>query len=91
MMSFHSRQVKSPEKPQVSINGANITYISYTKFLGINLTETLNWNTHVEVLATKLSKVFFVLKSTKEILTPKMILNIYFSKFQSLMRLGLLF
>ena len=91
MMSFHSRQVKSPEKPQVSINGTNITYISYTKFIGIYLTETLNWNTHIEVLATMLSKVVFMLKSTKDILTPKMILNIYFSKFHSLMRLGLLF
>jgi hypothetical protein len=90
-MSFHNRQAKFPAKPQVSINGTNITYISQTKFLGIHLTETLDWNTHLEVLATKLSKVIFIIKSTKEILTSKKILNISFAKFQSLMSSGLLF
>jgi hypothetical protein len=78
VMSFHNRQAKFPAKPQVSINGTNITYISQTKFLGIYLTETLDWNTHVEVLATKLSKVIFIIKSTKEILTSKMTLKYLF-------------
>lgn len=91
MISFHNRQAKSPIKPRVRINRTNLTCISQTKFLGIYITETLDWNTHINLLTTKLSKVVFAIKSTKGILTSQMVLNNYFAKFQSLMRFGLLF
>ena len=88
---FRSRQAKSPVKPQVRINGINLTYIPQTKLLGIYITWTLDWNTHINLLTTKLSKVVFIIKSTKGILTSQMALNIYFTQFQSLMHFGLLF
>ena len=91
VISFHNTQAMSPIKPQVRINGINLTYIPQTKFLGIFITETLDWNTHINLLTTKLSKAVFVIKSTKGILTSHMTLNIYFAQFQSLMRFGLLF
>ena len=81
----------SPIKPHVRINRINLTYIPQTKFLGIFITETLDWKTHINLLTTKLSKAVFVIKSTKGILTSQMTLNIYFAQFQSLMRSGLLF
>ena len=62
----------SPIKPHVRINRINLTYIPQTKFLGIFITETLDWKTHINLLTTKLSKVVFVIKSTKGILTSQM-------------------
>ena len=56
------------------------------KFHGIHITETLNWNSHVQSLAKKLSKVLFMIKPLKGILSPCMIQNIYFTKFQALFR-----
>ena len=52
---------------------------------------TLKWNTHIQILANKLSKVSFMIKSLKGILSPYMIRNIYFTKFQALLRFGILF
>jgi len=68
-----------------------LDYTAETKFLGIHVTETLKWKSHVQSLASKLSKVSFMIKSLKEILSPNMILDIYFTKFQSLLRFGILF
>jgi hypothetical protein len=68
IMSFHNRQSKFLIKPQVSFNKLNLEYVPETKFLGINITETLKWNCHVQSLANQLSNVSFMIKSSKEIL-----------------------
>jgi hypothetical protein len=84
-MSFHNRQTYFLVKPQVTFNKMNLDYTAEMKFLGIHITETLKWNSHVQSLASKLSKVSFIIKSLKEILSSNMIQNIYFTKFQSLL------
>ena len=61
------------------------------KFLGIDLTETLKWNSHEQSLANKLSKVSFMMKSSKGILSPYMIRNVYFTKFLALQQFEILF
>jgi len=53
--------------------------------------ETLKWNTHIQSLVIKLSKVSFMIKSLKEIMGPFMKHNIYFSKFHLLLWFGILF
>jgi len=90
-MSFHNRQSKFAIKPQVSFNKLNLEYTAETKFLGIHITETLKWNYHVQSLTNKLSKVAFMIESSEGILSPCMIQNIYFTKFQALLRFGILF
>ena len=90
IMSFHNRQVKVPIKPKVTLNGSSLEYVADLKFLGIYITETLNWNTHVQLLAHKLSKVSFMIKTLKETLSPYMIRHIYFTKFQAILRSGIL-
>jgi hypothetical protein len=91
VMSFRNRQRNFLVKPQVTFNKMNLDYTAETKFLGIHIRETLKWNSHVQSLASKLSKVSFMIKSLKEILSPNMIRNIYFTKFQSHLRFGILF
>jgi hypothetical protein len=82
VMSFHDRQMNYLTKPQVTFNKMNLDYTAETKFLGMHITETLKWNSHVQSLASKLSKISFMIKSLKEILSPNMIRNIYFTKLQ---------
>jgi hypothetical protein len=56
----------------------NVIYVAETKFLEVYIMETSKWNTHVQPLENKLSKVSFMIKSLKEIMSPHMIHNIYF-------------
>jgi len=90
IMSFHNRKGKVPIKPRVTLNGSSLEYVADLKFLGIYITETLNWNIHLQSLAHKLSKVSFMIKTLKETLSPCMIRHIYFTKFQAILRSGIL-
>jgi hypothetical protein len=72
-MSLHNRQSKFPVKPQVSCNKLNLEYTAESKFLGIYITETLKWNSHVQSSANKLSKLSFMIKSSTGILSPYII------------------
>jgi len=83
--------VKDPIRPQVTLNETTLDYVVDLKFLGIHITETLNWNIHLQTLIHKLSKVAFMIKSLNEILSPYMVRHIYFTKFQAILRSGILF
>ena len=83
IMSFHIRQEKVPLKPKVTLNDSPLEYLADLKFLEINITETLNWNIHLQILAHKLSKVSFMMKALKVILSPYMIRHNYFTKISS--------
>jgi len=90
IMAFHNKQTVQKVKPKVIINKMNLHYTGETKFLGIHITESLQWNAHIKALACKLSKVAFMIKSLREILSTYMVRNFYFTKFQSLLRFGIL-
>jgi hypothetical protein len=90
VMSFDNSQSNLPVTPQVSFNKLNLEYITEMKFLCIYIMETLNWNSNVQSLANKLSKVSFMIKSSKEILSLYMIRNVHFTKFQALLQCGIL-
>ena len=80
-----NKKKNCPIRPTVTFNKMNLIYTAETKFLGVYITEKLKWNTHVQSLENKLSKVSFMIKSIKENMSPFVICNIYFSKSQSLL------
>jgi hypothetical protein len=58
----------------------NIIYTAETKFLGVYITETFKVaHPYVQSLANKLSKVPFMIKSLKKIMSTFVLCNIYFS------------
>jgi hypothetical protein len=80
VMLFHNRQTHFLVKPLVTFNKMTVDYTAEIKFLGIQITDTLKWHSHIQLLASKLSKAAFMIKSLKEILSPHLIRNIYFTK-----------
>jgi len=91
VMLFHNRQTHVLVKPLVTFNNLNVHYTAEIKFLGIQFTDTLKWHSHVHLLAGKLCKVAFMIKYLKEVVSPNLIKNIYFTKLHSLLRFGILF
>jgi hypothetical protein len=69
VMSFHNGQPHFLVKPLVTFNRTAVAYISETKFLGIQMTDTLKWHSHIQLLANKLTKVAFMIKSLKKIIS----------------------
>jgi hypothetical protein len=69
----------------------NINYISGVKLFGINISNNLKWNKHIQSLCSKLNKVFYMITSLigeQLIYVKKYIL--YFAKFRSLIRYGII-
>jgi hypothetical protein len=46
-MSFHSKQIRLPSRPQISFKNMDIAYKLELRFLGIYITEKLKWDTQV--------------------------------------------
>ena len=91
VMLFHNRQTHVLVKPLVTFNNKNVDYTAEIKFLGIQIMDTLKWHSHLQLLAHQLYKVDFMITSLKEVLSPNLIQNIYFTNFHSFLRFGILF
>jgi hypothetical protein len=90
-MSFHSKQNRFPIQPTITFRNMDIAYKSASKLLGIHITENFKWNAHVRSSSLKLNKVSYLIKSLTEIMSSYMIRSINHSKFQSLLRYGIIF
>ena len=70
-MLFHNRQTYVLVKPSVTFNNMNVDYTAEIKFPGIQIMDTLKWHSHIKLLAGKLCKVAFMIKSLN-LLAPEL-------------------
>jgi hypothetical protein len=61
-MLFPSSEQKYVDKPNM-YNNTVIAYSPNIKFLGITLTEILQWNAHIDTLCKSLNRSYFIIKS----------------------------
>ena len=54
-----------------------IDYIDTFNFLGVYIDKTLRWNSHIDFIACKISKVIGMLNKLKHFLPPNILLSIY--------------
>jgi hypothetical protein len=76
--------------PNITFNNAGINYTLQFRFLGINITSNLKWSTHIQTLCLNLSKVCYIIKALTNELSFGILRNIYFAKFPSLVRYGII-
>jgi len=79
-------------------NDLNITYentfittVKETKFLGLNINNTLSWTTHIDKIISKLCSACFAVRSVRPFVSQQMLWMIYFSYFHSIMSYGIIF
>ena len=58
-MLFPSGQQKCVDKPNIMYNNRVIAYNPNKQFLGITLTENLQWHAHNDILCKSLNKRYF--------------------------------
>ena len=75
-MIFHMPQ-KKVQLPLLRIAESNIEYVDHFNFLGITINKHLNWASHIDALASKISKTTGVLNSLKHILSNNILRTIY--------------
>lgn len=81
---FHSPNVSVPEDiPPIKIQNENLIRQSSTKFLGITIDESLNWQKHLHEISSKVSKVLGVLYRIKRQVPSESLRIIYHSLISS--------
>lgn len=63
----------------------------HVKFLGIVLDSKLSWNQHVDKLATRLSRIVFLLRRLVNLVPSQYAITAYYALFQSVVGYGLIF
>jgi hypothetical protein len=89
---FFSRKRPTPVYRHIfCLNNRKIIYSSTVKFLGINITENLNWTTHTQHVCIKLNRTLYLIKSLRDSVSLPVLRNVYFTKFESIMKYGMIF
>ncbi|XP_054276461.1 uncharacterized protein LOC128995464 [Macrosteles quadrilineatus] len=90
LMEFYNR--KKPEPPPIlTLDGVLLETCSETKYLGLHITENLNWGTHVDAIAPRLSSVTYLLFRLQKLVDIEILLKVYYGCFHSIISYGLVF
>jgi hypothetical protein len=78
------------EKTQnISFSCKSTNTDSSAKFLGIFIDGQLKWDTHIDQITTRLSRLVYLFINLKSVVEEKYILMAYFALLQSVFRYGL--
>ena len=66
------------EHPPIQIDGTVVERVVSFKFLGVHITDKLNWSTHTDSIVKKVQQHLFNLRRLKKsVLSPKALTNFY--------------
>jgi hypothetical protein len=85
-----SRSIQST-RPLFCLNNKEVVCSVDVKFLGICITEDLSWVTHIQYVSQKLSKNIYLIKSLRDSVSQTVLRNVYFAKFESVLKYGIIF
>lgn len=91
LLNFHTIQNLPDCSFYILLNGKSIKTVSNTKLLGLNISDTLSWDVHVNTLCSKLNSICYLLKKCRSIVNNNILINIYYAYFQSVCAYGIIF
>ena len=91
IMVFHNYQNKNNNKVNIKIDNKTLMQVSTIKFLGVHLSENLNWSAHCFYISKRLSSVSYQMKVLRTILNVNGLKTVYFANAHSLLSYGIIF
>jgi hypothetical protein len=91
VLLFHGRGPTPMNRPIITINNSKLIYSSNVKFLGIEISDNLSWTNQINQVCIKLNKVLYLFKSLRNAVSIQVLRRLYFAKFESILRYGLIF
>ena len=77
-MISHSSMTQTPNI-MVKIDNISLKQVNETKFLGVNIDNSLRWKSHIEEIKTKISKITGIIYRIRENIHEDSLKQIYFS------------
>jgi hypothetical protein len=86
-------RTKNSQKLDLNITLMNnqITDSTNTKFLGLNINETLSWKSHINQILLRLSSACYAIKVITPLITEDTLKMIYYSSVHSIITYGIIF
>lgn len=92
VMHFHNRYNDTAESPLIkNSENKSIPVSKDCKFLGIYITDNLDWGSHVNYLIPKLARVCYQLRELRLVTNYSILKMTYHALFESLIRYGIIF
>ena len=76
---FSRRGVSANTNTELTINDTEIERVEQIKFLGYMVDHKLNWKSHIQYIASKISKSYAILQKLIKTLNIRNIQNLYYS------------
>jgi Reverse transcriptase (RNA-dependent DNA polymerase) len=90
-LNFHSQFNPPNYSPLIRLNNKSISSTPATKFLGLSLTDTLDWSPHIHLTSSRILTGCFMLRKLKLLVNPHALLTVYHAHIHSLISYGLIF
>lgn len=75
----------------LKIHGKSIMQVQSTKFLGLHINNSLNWEVHIDFLCKKLASICFAFYRLKELTSRSVMLSFYYAHCYSRLKYGIIF
>lgn len=90
-ITMHFRNTHSQQySPNLILEGNSITQAQNTKFLGITIQSNLKWNSHLQDINLKLSKLNYALRIITRNSTIETARTVYFANVHSVLKYGII-
>jgi hypothetical protein len=81
---LHFAQSKNLDKSfSINIQGTSISPVNCVKFLGVHIDSLISWDTHISILANKLSSVCYLIRTIRPTVATDILLTLYYGLFYS--------
>ena len=90
-MQFHTKQNPLLSTPLLRLNNSYIQSTNTIKFLGLTLSETLDWTNHCTVLCGKLRSSIFLINSLRGKVPQPLLKTTYYGTFYSHLQYAIMF
>jgi hypothetical protein len=88
-MQFRRPLKKIISSPLITIDRTAVHEVEEIKFLGLILSNTLNWGSHINNLAPQIASACFLIKRIMQIASLKIALTVYYAYIQSKLQYGI--
>ena len=76
-MIFHYRQNRNIQNLDIKINNVSIDRVSVFDFLGLTISDTLDWSHHISKVGNKILKIIGIMKRIKRYVTTETLRTLY--------------
>jgi hypothetical protein len=83
LLHIHTAQTKHVEQSHIRINEQDISFTNVGKLLGVKITDTFNWKTHCDDVASKLKSTAYRFSMLRANLNFPALRTVYFADVQS--------